>query len=79
MGLGKYFAEKSDYHKHTHEEIYQIAFEYLERHYAHDKILKQLFAIDYYLQHKIKPKMLFIEEVEGRKKSIDRINETKSS
>ncbi|MBK6329661.1 MAG: B12-binding domain-containing radical SAM protein [Bacteroidetes bacterium] len=69
LGLGKYFAEKSDYHKHTHEEIYQIAFEYLERHYAHDKILKQLFAIDYYLQHKIKPKMLFIEEVERQERN----------
>jgi radical SAM superfamily enzyme YgiQ (UPF0313 family) len=69
LGLGKYFEEKSNYHKHTLLQLYQIAFAYLELNYQEDKTLKQLFAIDYYLQHKIKPKTLFMEEVLRDKKN----------
>ncbi len=69
LGLGKYFGQKSDYHRHTLEELYQVAFQYIHIHYTEDKILKQLFAIDYYLQHKIKPKTLFMEEVERQEKN----------
>lgn len=69
LGLGKYFEQKSDYHRHTLEELYQIAFQYMNIHFPEDKILKQLFAIDYYLQHKIKPKTLFMEEIERQEKN----------
>ncbi|MCC7028679.1 MAG: DUF4080 domain-containing protein [Chitinophagaceae bacterium] len=63
LGLGKYFDQQSDYHKHTLEDLYRIAYDYLSANYSDDKILQQLFAVDYYLQHKNKPKPLFIEEI----------------
>jgi radical SAM superfamily enzyme YgiQ (UPF0313 family) len=69
LGLGKYFDQQSDYHKHTLEDLYRIAYDYLSANYPDDKILQQLFAVDYYLQHKTKPKPLFIEEMSRPEKN----------
>ncbi len=69
LGLGKYFALRSNYHKHTLMQIYEIAYDYVKRHFPNDKTLQQLFAVDYYLQHKIKPKILFLEEMPREEKN----------
>ncbi|MBK7690334.1 MAG: DUF4080 domain-containing protein [Bacteroidetes bacterium] len=69
LGLGIYFEKRSDYHKHTLLQIYEIAYEYILHQFPDDTILHQLFAIDYYLQHKIKPKILFMEELPRAEKN----------
>ena len=38
--------------------------QFVEKNYSNDKVIKQLLAIDYYLQHKVKPKILYREEYE---------------
>ncbi|HRG58183.1 MAG TPA: DUF4080 domain-containing protein [Bacteroidia bacterium] len=63
LELGKSFNSKSDFHKHSLVEIYQVLNDFIEENYAHDIKLKQLAAIDYYLAHKVKPKLLFLEEI----------------
>jgi radical SAM superfamily enzyme YgiQ (UPF0313 family) len=64
LGLGNLFHEKSDFHKHTLQTIYDLLFEFAEKNYGDDIVLKELIAIDYYLQHKIKPQINFVHEVE---------------
>lgn len=63
LGLGKLFYEKSDFHKHTIVDVYEILFQFVETNYSHDPIIKQLVAADYYLQAKVKPKSLFLDEL----------------
>lgn len=63
LGLGNFFNTKSDFHKHSLMDIYQILNEFISLNYAADNKLKQLAAIDYYLAHKVKPKLLFLEEI----------------
>lgn len=59
-GLGNLFIQKSDFFKHTLEEIYTLLYEYAQMHFADDRILHQLIALDYYSYYKVKPKMLFL-------------------
>lgn len=63
LGLGKYFGIKSNYIKHTLEEIYDVVYQFVSEYYADQPVLSQLIALDYFLQHKIRPKGKFIEEV----------------
>ncbi|MEZ5046305.1 MAG: DUF4080 domain-containing protein [Chitinophagaceae bacterium] len=62
LGLGEYFETVSHFHKHTLEQLYTIAHDFILKHYQ-DKHILQLLALDYYLQHKVKPKTLFVQEV----------------
>ena len=62
-GLGDYFGTQREYHKYTLNDIYEILNSFVDTHYKGDEILKQLIAIDYYLQHKVKPKIQFLEEI----------------
>lgn len=64
LGLGKLFQIKSNYHKHSLQDIYDVAYQYIQLHFAEDKIMKQMFAIDFCLQQKTKSKTLYVEEVE---------------
>jgi anaerobic magnesium-protoporphyrin IX monomethyl ester cyclase len=63
LGLGNYFNTHSNFHKHGIKDIYGIIQTYALLHYADDKILQQLIAINYYLQHKVKPADMFVVEV----------------
>jgi anaerobic magnesium-protoporphyrin IX monomethyl ester cyclase len=63
LGLGKLFNEKSDFHKHSIIDVYEIIHEYAEINYSGDIMLKELIAMDYYLQAKVRPKPLFIDEI----------------
>lgn len=62
-GLGTYFGTKRAYHKYTLYDIYELLDEFVAKRYPDDTVLKQLIGIDYYLQHKVKPKVLFLEEL----------------
>ncbi|TAG57272.1 MAG: radical SAM protein [Cytophagales bacterium] len=68
LELGKYFASKQDFHKHTLANIYDILNDFAKEIYPQDLILHQLIAIDYYLQSKIKPQIKYINEIERSQK-----------
>jgi anaerobic magnesium-protoporphyrin IX monomethyl ester cyclase len=68
-GLGTYFGTKREYHKYTLNDIYEILDEFASKNYPEDRILKELIAVDYYLQHKVKPKTMFLEEVSREEKN----------
>ncbi len=63
LQLGIYFGTVRDYHKYTLEDVYQIIHAFVEKNYPDDAVIKQLIAVDYYLQYKVKPKTLFLEEI----------------
>ena len=63
LGLGTYFSNAKDLHKYTLKDVYEIIFQYAEKQFPNDVVLKELIAIDYYLQHKIKPQILFLQEI----------------
>jgi anaerobic magnesium-protoporphyrin IX monomethyl ester cyclase len=63
LGLGNYFCTIKLFHQYTLVDVYQIIYDFVSNHYANDVIIKQLIAIDYALQYKIKPKVLFAEEL----------------
>ncbi|TAF74275.1 MAG: DUF4080 domain-containing protein [Bacteroidetes bacterium] len=69
LGLGTYFASKKDFHKHSLVDVYEILNEYIFIHYADNQVLKQLVAIDYYQHFKVKPQVLFLDEVDRKLKS----------
>ena len=63
LGLGKYFNCHSDFHKHSLYDIYDMLSGFATRHYENDEVLKQLIAIDYYSQSKIKPQIRYQQEI----------------
>jgi anaerobic magnesium-protoporphyrin IX monomethyl ester cyclase len=69
LGLGKHFGEKQDFHQYSIIDVYEILFDFAEKNYPEDTVLKQLITVDYYLQAKVKPKPLFIEEVSRQEKN----------
>ena len=69
LGLGSYFEEKRAFHQYTLKDIYEIIYDYACHFYPDDIILKELIMLDYYLQHKIKPQLLFINELSGKEKN----------
>jgi radical SAM superfamily enzyme YgiQ (UPF0313 family) len=68
LGLGKAFELKFDYHKHTLMNIYEVVHDFVLEQFPEDKVLITLLAIDYYLQHKIKPKNFILHDVEHKQK-----------
>lgn len=69
MGLGIYFGTKRDYHKFSLKDIYEIAEEFISVNYPNDKYAIQLLAVDYYLQHKVRPQNLIVSELERSEKN----------
>lgn len=67
-GLGNYFGERTGFHKHTLDQIFVYLFEYAAKTFPDDNILHQLIAVDYYLYHKIKPRIQFVEEPERKER-----------
>jgi len=62
LGLGSYFKTKNNFKKVELAEVYTVIDEYVTLNHPQNKILIELIAIDYYLQHKIKPKSRFLPE-----------------
>jgi len=50
------------------DKVYEIAAGYIAAFFPNDKVLQELLAIDYHLQHKIKPASRFVEEVDKKEK-----------
>jgi anaerobic magnesium-protoporphyrin IX monomethyl ester cyclase len=55
-GLGNEFLQHHDFHKHSLQNIYDVAQSYLNQYFKDDLIAHQMLAIDYFLQFKIRPK-----------------------
>jgi radical SAM superfamily enzyme YgiQ (UPF0313 family) len=68
LGIGIAFELKYDYHKHTLMNIYEVAHQYIKQNYLEDTIMESLLAIDYYMQHKIKPKNYILHDLEHKEK-----------
>ena len=68
LGLGKYFEENSDLVSYGLKDIYDMANQYIDQQYPGDQYLKELLAIDYYLQHKIKPSSKYLNEIDRKEK-----------
>jgi hypothetical protein len=69
MELGIYFGKRKPFHKYTIDDVYLILSSFVNEYYSHDKFLKELIALDYYLHFKVKPKNLIIDEVNRIEKS----------
>jgi anaerobic magnesium-protoporphyrin IX monomethyl ester cyclase len=69
MGLGKHFATRRAFHQYSLKDVYQIFDEFVAEKYPGDRIIRQLLAVDYYLQHKVKPQALVVKEVERAEKN----------
>lgn len=67
--LGAWFSQKSDFHKHSLEDSFDLLFEFCETHYPNDTIMRELVAIDYYLHFKVKPKERYLQEINFPSKS----------
>lgn len=69
LGIGELFGKTKDYHRHTLKDLFEIVHEYINIHHAEDRILKQLLAIDYSLQHKVKPGAFIIPKISKEQKN----------
>jgi anaerobic magnesium-protoporphyrin IX monomethyl ester cyclase len=69
LGLGVYFGTQKDYHKYGLEDIYTILNTFANNNFPKDHILKEMVALDYYLHFKVKPKNLFLTELENADKA----------
>ncbi|MBA2610929.1 MAG: DUF4080 domain-containing protein [Bacteroidetes bacterium] len=63
LGLGIYFGTQRDYHKYSLTDVFDIITRFVDKEYNNDPVIKQLIAVDYYLHFKVKPKELFLEEI----------------
>ncbi len=68
IGLGSFFVEKKDFHKYALKDVYTIIYDFVQKKYADDFILQELITIDYYTYNKVKPQILFVEEMQKTEK-----------
>jgi hypothetical protein len=70
LGLGNYFATQKSLHQYYLKDIYDIAYQYADSNFKDDSVVKQLVAIDYYLQNKVRPQILYINDLSKPEKNI---------
>jgi anaerobic magnesium-protoporphyrin IX monomethyl ester cyclase len=63
MELGHFFGQKHDYHQYTLYAVFDQLDAFVKERYPADTVLHQLVAIDYYIYHKIRPKVQYWPEV----------------
>lgn len=68
LGLGEYFNNHRDFHQHTLYDIYDMLFEFVEHNYSQHVHLKQMVAIDYYAQSKVKPQERYMLDLPQKEK-----------
>ncbi len=68
LGLGKYFEQHSNLVSYGLSDVYDMANQYIADQYPEDQVMKELMAIDYYLQYKIKPAAKYIPEIDRKEK-----------
>jgi hypothetical protein len=66
--LGQFFEQRSSFFSFTAMDIYTIANDFIQEQFTNDTVIKELLAIDYYLQQKIKPAEKFIAEIDKKEK-----------
>jgi hypothetical protein len=67
--LGQYFEQQHGcFIGFTLDKVYAIAADFLTAHYPDDNVLKELLAIDYWQQHKIKPAKGYLPELDKKEK-----------
>ncbi len=76
LQLGEKFQSKSNFHKHTLKDAFTILYDYVKETFPTDNILLEMVALDYYLQSKIKPGEMFLQEV-SRERKLEIIQEHK--
>lgn len=64
LGLGHFFGTQKDFHKYSLTDVFEIMTAYSKTKFPDDAILQQLIAVDYYLHFKVKPKNLFLDEID---------------
>jgi anaerobic magnesium-protoporphyrin IX monomethyl ester cyclase len=70
-GLGVWWAEHhAIMHKYTLQEVYDYLWAYAQSAFPHDNILHEMIGLDYYQYPKIKPKNLYLEEVNRSEKYL---------
>lgn len=70
LGLGKYFNSQKGFLKYNLNDVYSIIYDYAKQHFHEDNFIAELIAIDYYLQSNIKPKTLFVSEIDRKQKYL---------
>ena len=69
LGLGHFFGTQKDFHKYSLTDVFEIITAYSKKEFPTDAVLQQLIAVDYYLHFKVKPKNLFLDEMDFSDKS----------
>ena len=69
IGIGNWFHARSNFHKHSLDESFELLASYCKEAYPDDSLIQELIAVDYYLHFKVKPKTMFLEEVERTQKT----------
>lgn len=69
LGLGRFFEQQhGKFIGFSLEKVYEIAAAFIEMSYPNDPVLKELLAIDHWLQHKIKPSKSHLAEYDKKEK-----------
>jgi anaerobic magnesium-protoporphyrin IX monomethyl ester cyclase len=63
LGLGAHFETQHSFHQFTLQNLFHRLHEFVKIFEADDPVLHQMVAVDYYLYHKIKPSIQFVEEL----------------
>ena len=76
LGLGSYWSQRNERRNVGLIGVYTTIFEYATQQFPTSSLLVELIALDYYLQHKIKPATRFLPEVdkEQRLKAYEDFN-----
>jgi radical SAM superfamily enzyme YgiQ (UPF0313 family) len=69
LELGIFFGTVRDYHQYSLNDIFEILTQFAQNHYPDDQVLKELIAIDYYLHFKVRPQILFMNEIDRDEKN----------
>ena len=69
LGLGSLFVSKRPFHQYILNDVYDTLKEYVIQNFEEDSILLDMVSIDYYLQHKTKPKSFNNKELERSEKN----------
>jgi anaerobic magnesium-protoporphyrin IX monomethyl ester cyclase len=64
MALGEHFGTDHDYHKYTLANVFDKLAAFCAQYYPDDVILRECMALDYFLFHKIRPRVQYLDEVE---------------
>lgn len=69
LGLAEFFEQRKSFNKYDLNDVYTILFDFISTRTNDNSIVKELVALDFYLYYKIKPKAMFVEELEKKEKN----------